>query len=307
MTKKHWISVKRGLSEDPKHREKMGMAVWGFLHMIDRADWETGKVYDWRDKDEAEDMGVNERTLRDWRQRLAESGYIECNQRQRGLEITIFNWINPRDYSAGVLNQKSQGDTEVDILVSPSEIQGDTEVDTQGDTKVRGESVTPTLDSEIKDHKSISGLSENELKQTNAKVTAIIEQSGKQKYQHREKIPETLVAYCDAYVELTGQEPRKAVIQDWLMEFSEWQSIGLSVAHIREAYEKSKGKWMVTRPGSLTNSAVAVKGEGKAKAAGKREIFRAAEHPDRPSTQMPDYVREKLGGLSKKLSVTEGK
>ena len=35
MTKKHWISVKRGLSEDPKHRQAMGEAVWLFLHIID--------------------------------------------------------------------------------------------------------------------------------------------------------------------------------------------------------------------------------------------------------------------------------
>ena len=97
MARKHWISVKRGLSEDPKHREQMGMAVWGFLHMIDRADWETGTVYDWRDKDEAEDMGLNERTLRDWRQRLVEKGYISCKQNRRGLDIVIYNWINPKD------------------------------------------------------------------------------------------------------------------------------------------------------------------------------------------------------------------
>jgi hypothetical protein len=155
MSKKHWISVKRGLSEDPKHRESMGMAIWGFLHMIDRADWETGKVFDWRDKDEAEDMGVNERTLRDWRQRLAEGGYIACDKKQRGLEITIFNWINPREYSAGVLNPKILSDTTSDMSVSVSEILSDTTFDTRFDTGFRGESVTPTLDSEIKSQRSI--------------------------------------------------------------------------------------------------------------------------------------------------------
>lgn len=155
MAKKHWISVKRGLSEDPKHREQMGMAVWGFLHMIDRADWETGTVYDWRDKDEADDMGLNERTLRDWRQRLAEKGYISCKQNRRGLDIKIYNWINPKDYSGGIINLK--GDT----TMSPTEIKGDTEVDTQDDTKVRGKNVTPSLDSKVRGQKSKRGASAN--------------------------------------------------------------------------------------------------------------------------------------------------
>ena len=51
MSKKNWIFIKRGLSEDPKHRERMGMAIWLFMHICDAADWETGKVYDWRDKE----------------------------------------------------------------------------------------------------------------------------------------------------------------------------------------------------------------------------------------------------------------
>ena len=51
MSKKNWIYIKRGMSEDPKHRERIGMAIWLFMHMIDAADWETGRVYDWRDKE----------------------------------------------------------------------------------------------------------------------------------------------------------------------------------------------------------------------------------------------------------------
>jgi hypothetical protein len=149
--KKHWIMVKRGLSADPKHREAMGQAVWCFLHIVDRADFETGKVYDWRDGDEADDMGVNERTLRDWRQRLEKASYISCRQRQRGLEITIWNWSNPRDYGAGIINPKGDKET------APSKIQGDKETapkgdtkgDTEGDTKVRRENVTPTYTSGV--------------------------------------------------------------------------------------------------------------------------------------------------------------
>jgi Mn-dependent DtxR family transcriptional regulator len=93
MSKKNWISVKRGLSEDPKHREAMGEAVWLYLHIIDAADWEKGIVYDWRDKDIAADMGINPRTIRDWRDRLTSKGYITCKQQQHCAQIMWYNDI----------------------------------------------------------------------------------------------------------------------------------------------------------------------------------------------------------------------
>lgn len=162
MARKSWITLKRGLSEDPKHREAMGMAIWAFIHILDRADWETGKVYDWRDEFEAQDMGVNSRTLRDWRNRLSEQGYILCTQKARGLEITIYKWVNPRDYSGKLLNVKAEGDTVVDTMgdthMSPSTNEGDTGVDTMidtvVDTGVSRKSVTPTSDSKVKDQRS---------------------------------------------------------------------------------------------------------------------------------------------------------
>ena len=138
MAKKNWILLKRGLSQDPKHREKMGGAIWVYLHILDRADWETGIVYDWKDQDEADDMKLNIRTMRKWRRDLDEAGYITCEQEQYGQKITIHNWVNPRTYSGEVLN-KTQGDTEM----SPQKTQGDTQGDTQGSIN----HVTPTFNS----------------------------------------------------------------------------------------------------------------------------------------------------------------
>lgn len=141
MGKKHWIYLKRGLSEDPKHRQRMGMAVWCFLHICDRADFDTGIVRDWKDEDEAESMGVSVRTLRDWRQKLEREDYISCTQNQYSQDIKIYNWINPRDYSSRVLNPRPKMDFEGDKKSAPLEFQGDTRGDTQGNRK----SVTPTL------------------------------------------------------------------------------------------------------------------------------------------------------------------
>jgi len=133
MSKKNWISVKRGLSEDPKHRQAMGEAIWLFLHIVDAADWETGKVYDWRDKEIAIDMSLSTATVRGWRDRLSDNGYITCKQVQHGLEIIIHNWVDPRNYSGKKMNSR-QGDT----TMSPSENeemqenpQGESQVDIQ--------------------------------------------------------------------------------------------------------------------------------------------------------------------------------
>jgi len=136
MSKKNWIMIKRGLSQDPKHREKIGQAIWCFMHIIDRADWETGIVYDWKDKDEADDMGINVRTLREWRRVLDESNYITCHQEQYGQRIVIHNWINPRNYSGDVLNPFIQGDSFMEPQGTP-----------QGDTQGSRKDVTPTYSS----------------------------------------------------------------------------------------------------------------------------------------------------------------
>src|SRR5271157_2844348 len=109
MARKTWIFIKRGLSEDPKHRDKMGMAVWVFMHMIDHADFETGMVYDWKDEEIAAEMTMPVRTIREWRQRLEEQGYVTTTRKQYGLDITILKWINPRSYAGKVLNTPIYG------------------------------------------------------------------------------------------------------------------------------------------------------------------------------------------------------
>ena len=144
MAKKNWIYVKRGLSENPKHRAQMGECIWLYLHIIDRADWETGTAYDWKDEQEAADMGMPVRTLREQRRKLDEQGYINCKQRQYGQDIVITKWINPRDYSGKVLNE---GGSET----SPKEDeQGDTQGYIQGDTQGSTQDVTPTSNSKSK-------------------------------------------------------------------------------------------------------------------------------------------------------------
>ncbi|MDD2922171.1 MAG: hypothetical protein PHQ36_07780 [Anaerolineales bacterium] len=145
--KKQWISVKCGLSRDPKHRQTMGESIWIFLHMLDTANWETGIVHDWKDDAAAEEMNMPVRTLREHRRKLDELGYITCVKKQYTQDIVIHNWTNPREYNGDVYNKK-QSDTKRPLSKSAqSDIQSDIQSDTQTNTK----HVMPTSDSNIKE------------------------------------------------------------------------------------------------------------------------------------------------------------
>jgi hypothetical protein len=161
MAKKHWIYIKRGLSEDPKHRAQMGECIWLYMHIIDRADWETGVAYDWKDKDEAADMGMPVDTLRRQRQKLEELDYIRARQKQHSQDLYIMEWKNPRDYGSETKNPRNQGSHEQPPSVlegghrsPPSTVeglnQGSNEGLNQGSNQVQAQVKTPTSTSESK-------------------------------------------------------------------------------------------------------------------------------------------------------------
>jgi len=136
MAKKTWIKVKRGILE-PKHRRKLGQAWYLYLYMLDLTNWEDGIIYDWKDKDVAADMEIPINTLRDHRRKLEDELYIKTKIKKYGLEITINNWTNPREYSGEVYNQ-----IEGNEITEPCESEGYTESDTESDTEST-EKLTP--------------------------------------------------------------------------------------------------------------------------------------------------------------------
>lgn len=150
--KKQWISIKCGLSRDPKHRRAMANSIWLFMHMLDLADWDSGIISDWRDAAEAEEMGMELRTLREQRRELDELGYITCTQKQRGQRIVIHNWTNPREYT-GEIHNKKQGDNKTEP--TESEVQGYVQGYAQGSKK----NVTPTSSPKTKESLTTTTLS----------------------------------------------------------------------------------------------------------------------------------------------------
>ena len=150
--KKTWIKVKRGLLAS-KHRTKLGIRIWLYLHILDRTDWETGKILDWRDKDAGDELEMPERTVREQRRQLEADGYISTTQKRRGLEITVHNWTNPREYTGTVYNPRpeleliEQGENVGGGNLSPLEAddQEDDFLDDQGD-----KDLPPTTKGDIK-------------------------------------------------------------------------------------------------------------------------------------------------------------
>lgn len=104
MTEKRWIKIHTGLTRDPRHRRIMGNRVWLFMWFVDHADWETGIVFDFTDREAAEDMEVSSRTIEDQRQQLEKDGYIVCHQGFQCQHIRIMRWRNPHEVEADQIN-----------------------------------------------------------------------------------------------------------------------------------------------------------------------------------------------------------
>ena len=151
--RKTWIKLKRGVL-DPKHVQAVGPALWLFCLMIDGADWESGKVHAWTDRQGAADLGIKPNTARDWRQRLEKYGYIDCKQTGQALEVQIHNWTNPREYSGEVLNQArtrtadvgdAWGDVEGDVQTEPLARKGSVSGSVSGSVRAAGPFLIPQI------------------------------------------------------------------------------------------------------------------------------------------------------------------
>lgn len=161
--RKTWIKVKRGLNQ-PKHRHKMGECWWLYLHILDRTNWETGAVEEWRDEEEANEVEMPTVTLRRQRRKLEEEGYITCEQKQRGQRIVVHKWTNPRRYDGIAINppdvavlDKNEGDHE-----RPPSEENDVEGVNQGVNQGIQRMITLPLDSQNHiSHDSDSSLSQD--------------------------------------------------------------------------------------------------------------------------------------------------
>ncbi len=94
MAGKTFIKVRIGIL-DPEHRIAIGEAIYLYLYMLDRAEWKTGIIYDWRDEYAARDLGYHVQSVRGQRRKL-EGKYINYFRKNGHGCIQIMKWEDPR-------------------------------------------------------------------------------------------------------------------------------------------------------------------------------------------------------------------
>lgn len=305
--KKAWISVKCGLSRDPKHRRQMGKSIWTFLHMLDLADWETGIVYDWKDENAAEDMGIDVRVLREDRRKLDDEGYISCKQKQYGQEITIHNWTNPREYSGEVYNKK-QGDKKH----PPSKnAQGDVQGYPQGYVQGSVKDVTPTSSS----NNQISTEKMKDITESaNRTVEAMLEleraahaaETQGKAWKHREDFGfnEHVLAFADKCSQRFGA-PSKRDITVWVLELGSWVDAGARVIDWERAEDIVAGySQPVLTVTGMTKAVKFAAQERKNGTAPQSREPREEDHPEWKKFVAPENVKYVPAPPRKRVAVS---
>lgn len=91
LEKDHFIRLRVGFANDPKHRQAMGEAVWLYLHLHAESLFSKGNL-DRKYQTLADILGLPLRTLQRQMKKLEDAGYIELTRRAHSLSITITNW-----------------------------------------------------------------------------------------------------------------------------------------------------------------------------------------------------------------------
>jgi hypothetical protein len=253
--KKTWIFVKRGLSEDPKHRAKMGECIWFFLHLCDMCDWETGMVYDWKDDQGASEMTMQVSTVRYQRRKLQEAGYITAIKKQRGQDLIIHNWTNPREYSGAIKNPKILSDNKLPVTeILPGSLPGSSPGSSPGSLPKSQITGLP-LDSSSSSSSPLNAEQIQKIKESaDQAVDNIIENERKVKGRQWTNLPEIYHQFGKTFQDFTGIIYTKKQAFDWMSEFDEWLKAGFKPEDVERAIRsiQADGKISISRPGSIT-------------------------------------------------------
>ena len=229
--KKTWIMLKRGIL-DPKHREKIGIRIWLYLHMLDRANWVQGAVLEWKDEAEADAMEMDLATLRAQRRQLEVDGYIECERRGHDQRVKIIKWVNPREYSGKVYNPPGvavpgKGTSGESLTLGGESLTADRR---SGDSQSDSQSVTRVSNflHPLKRNLTYSHITNQE--EQNKSALASFFESKPEPEPPAERTPtnwpqaaERLRPFLDAYEEWTGFHPPKGSVRSlWLSGAKEW-------------------------------------------------------------------------------------
>lgn len=92
---------------DPKHCEAMGVAVWLYLYLQARSDFETGRVPVYTHAAAAVALGKPEGTIQRWFRQLRDAGYLRCQQHQHTAEVQITRYVPQSERRRGSPKMKT--------------------------------------------------------------------------------------------------------------------------------------------------------------------------------------------------------
>lgn len=117
MTKKAFTAVYNDLIQ-PDHFARIGAAVWLYLYLLSEADWQSGEVDGYKDRQAADTLGAELWSVRRWREKLEVGGYVVTERRAGGgiLRVTVTRYKSPRILKSdgkGVQKCTPEGDKNV--------------------------------------------------------------------------------------------------------------------------------------------------------------------------------------------------
>ena len=100
-----FIKIRVGLANDPKHRTRMGEAVWLYLYLHANKDWKTHHLTR-KYQTIADDLQMPLRTVQRQMKKLAAMDYVAITRRAWSIEIKILNAV-PRTATGGESSTES--------------------------------------------------------------------------------------------------------------------------------------------------------------------------------------------------------
>lgn len=199
----------------------------------------------------AEETGMAQNTVIKAVEELEEKGFLDVYRREGASNVyTPIRYIS--------IGKTASRDDAVDEKLP------------QDGAELPHENGEPPHDSTVNLHNKINKnnnkvqLSEEDYRQANQKVDAILSMNKKGigLWKGREIFNDNLLIYADWYFNSTGQTPSKRSGKSWIKAFSEWKDEGLSVEDLNTArIARLKWKEFIADPNELTKDAVAIKAQ----------------------------------------------
>lgn len=255
--KKTFIKVRRGILE-PKHIIALGSTWYLYLYILDQAEWDSGKINNWKDKFAADDLGRPLSQIRLHRQHLQDTGYINCVKSQHSQTIEVNNWHdprkdNPKDYDESIEeSQLSNIESGEDGALSNSRVEPEL-----SESRVR---VEPELS------ESFNGQAENldsssnkiqDIKIKDNKISYNLYPQPGEKFTEKQKIIREFISIVHVdFVNLDQPQLLFDLIEDYgkdpVMECAKWcaEKEMFTMSHVLSAMKTSLGRgWKHGPPG----------------------------------------------------------